>query len=64
MPVSYMSQSILHNSLISQLAVIFQGYEYLEMIKISPLMTTVIFACLGVCTIVLNQFVFVFVFLM
>ncbi len=64
MPVSYMSQSILHNSLISQLAVIFQGYEYLEMIKISPLMTTVIFACLSVCTIVLNQFVFVFVFFM
>lgn len=60
MPVSYMPQSILRNSLISQFAVIFQGYEALEMIKISPLMTTVIQAFLDVCTIVLNQFVFVF----
>ncbi len=62
MPVSYMPQSILRNSLISQLVVIFQGYESLEMIKIIPLMTTVIQAFLDVCTIVLNQFVFVFVF--
>lgn len=62
MPVSYMPQSILHNSLISQLTVIFQGYESLEMIKISPLMTTVIQAFLDVYTIVLNQFVFVFFF--